>query len=434
MTPQIATVLIIIAVMTISFFTELLPLGFTALMVPVLLEGTGILNASQAWAGFSNTTVISWIGLFIIGAVFAKTSFTYRIKMFVKRNTNGNPVKVMVMILAACTIMGLMTTATSTIAALTPILFEICDETGLDRKRVFKSAADVSTWACVQMLPISSSLSYFLLFNQYLEGAGTDLRYGLLDMTWIKLPMWIVLVAYYIWASRKLKVDPQEISAAGAGRTGTENVQKMTSYTPAQEKMAVFIFVANVILMVVVSFTGTIPAYLVSTAFAALAVGLKLISQKDALNSVNWGTIFLIAGTLPLSTAINVSGTGEWIAGLMQGAFPDLSNPVVLATLFCVVCAITTQFMNNTAVWAIFAPIAASMAINLNMDPRLVVAGVACGALICFATPMAATAGGYVYGVCDFKMKEFVKLGWMPWVLMILAFVIWAPMVLNFIY
>ena len=115
MTPQIATVLIIIAVMTISFFTEILPLGFTALMVPVLLEGTGILNASQAWAGFSNTTVISWIGLFIIGAVFAKTSFTYRIKMFVKRNTNGNPVKVMVMILAACTIMGLMTTATSTI-------------------------------------------------------------------------------------------------------------------------------------------------------------------------------------------------------------------------------------------------------------------------------------------------------------------------------
>ena len=246
--------------------------------------------------------------------------------------------------------------------------------------------------------------------------------------------MWIVLVVYYIWASRKLKVSSREISAVGNGHAETDDAQKMTSYTPSQEKMAVFIFVANVILMVFVSFTGIIPAYLVSTAFAALAVGLKLISQKDALSSVNWGTIFLIAGTLPLSTAINVSGTGEWIAGLMQSAFPDLSNPVILATVFCVVCAITTQFMNNTAVWAIFAPIAASMAINLNMDPRLVVAGVACGALICFATPMAATAGGYVYGVCDFKMKEFVKLGWLPCVLMILAFVIWAPMVLNFIY
>lgn len=48
MTIQIFTVLIIIALMTVSFFTEILPLGFTALMVPVLLQGTGILNASQA--------------------------------------------------------------------------------------------------------------------------------------------------------------------------------------------------------------------------------------------------------------------------------------------------------------------------------------------------------------------------------------------------
>ena len=84
MTIQIFTVLIIIALMTVSFFTEILPLGFTALMVPVLLQGTGILNASQAWSGFSNATVITWIGMFIIGSVFAKTSFTYRIKNFVK--------------------------------------------------------------------------------------------------------------------------------------------------------------------------------------------------------------------------------------------------------------------------------------------------------------------------------------------------------------
>ena len=69
MTIQIFTVLIIIALMTVSFFTEILPLGFTALMVPVLLQGTGILNASQAWSGFSNATVITWIGMFIIGCV-----------------------------------------------------------------------------------------------------------------------------------------------------------------------------------------------------------------------------------------------------------------------------------------------------------------------------------------------------------------------------
>ena len=191
----------------------------------------------------------------------------------------------------------------------------------LENEFQFKSIADVSTWACVQVLPIGSSLSYFLLFNQYLESAGTELRYGLLDMTWIKLPMWVVLVAYYIFASRKLKVSS---TVAGAVKTEAA-AEKKASYTPAQEKLAVFIFVANVILMVVASFTKIVPVYLVSTTFTALAVGLHLISEKEALHSVSWSVIFLVAGTLPLSTAINVSGTGEWVANFMQTSFPAFS-------------------------------------------------------------------------------------------------------------
>ncbi len=431
MTIQIFTVLIIIALMTVSFFTEILPLGFTALMVPVLLQGTGILNASQAWSGFSNATVITWIGMFIIGSVFAKTSFTYRIKNFVKTHSGNSQTRVIIMILIACTIMGLMTTAAATLAALTPIINEICDDNDLDRKRVFKSVADVSTWACVQMLPIGTSLSYFILFNEYLETSGTDLRYGLLDMTWIKLPMWIIIVAYYIFAARKMGTKNSNGSIAKKQKIVSE---VKSSYTPAQEKMAVFVFTANTVLMVIASFTKIVPVYLVSTTFAALAVGLRLVTEKEALSSVSWNIIFLVAGSLPLSTAINVSGTGTWVSNIIQNSFPSLTNPVILATAFCIVSMICTQFMNNTAVWAVFSPIAAVMAINLNMDPRLVVAGVACGALICFATPMAAVAGAYAYGICDFNMKEYIKLGWVPCILMMAVFVIWAPIILNIIY
>lgn len=434
MTLPIITTLVVIVLMTISFLTELLPLGFTALMVPVLLQGTGLLTGKEAWAGFSNSTVITWIGLFIIGGVFAKTSFTNKIKCFVRNHTGGNPIKIMVIILASCTIMGLMTTATATLAAVTPILMEICDDTGLDKKRVFKSVADVSTWACVQMLPIGSSLSYFLLFNQYLEGAGATVRYGLLDMTWIKFPMWLVLVAYYLFISRHFGKKAGTEERKEAEEAAAPKNDKLSQLTPVQEKWAVFIFIANMIFMIVASITKLVPVYLISTSFASLAVGLKLISQKEALNSVSWSVIFLVAGTLPLSTAINKSGTGRWIAHLMATTFPSLNNAVLLATVFCIVTMLAAQFMSNTAVWAVFAPIAANMALNMGMDPRLTVSGVACGALICFATPMAATAGGYTYGICNFSMKEFFKIGWLPCVLMTLAFVLWAPIVLRLIY
>lgn len=431
MTTQIATVLAIIVIMSLSFFTEILPLAFTALMVPVALQATGILPASSAWAGFSNTTIITWFGLFIMGAVLAKTSFTYRIKMYVTKHAQGNPVKIMLMILLPCTLMGVMTSATSTIAVLTPILMEICDETGMDPKRVFKPVADVGTWGAVQMLPVGGSLSSFILFNTYLENAGTDLRFQLLDFTWIKFPMWLALLAYYIFINRNVEL---KTASTSKNITKEQNLEKMTSYTPAQEKIAVFIFFANVFLMVVASFTNILPVYLVSTFFAALAVGLKLIPEKEALSSISWSTIFLVAGTLPLSSAITASGTGEWLSGLLQSAFPSLGNPVVLATAFCIISMITTQFMSNTAVWAIMCPIAASMAVTMNMDPRLAVAGVSCGAIICFATPMAAPACGYAYGISKFNMKEYIKMGWFPCVLLTVFFMIWAPIILNILY
>ncbi len=435
MTPEIATVLIIILVMTISFFTELLPLGFTALMVPVLLQGTGILSASQAWSGFSNATVITWIGMFIIGSMFAKTSFTYRIKVFVKHHSGDNPVKVMILILLACTVMGLMTTAAATLAALTPIIREICDDSGLDQKRVFKSVADVSTWACVQMLPIGSSLSYFILFNQYLESAGTDLRYGLFDMTWIKLPMWFVLVAYYILASRRFSVSTKYATAAKTA--GTQIMEKSITaspYTPVQEKLAIFIFTANVILMVIASFTNIVPVYLVSTTSASLAVGLRLLSEKEAFQSVSWNVIFLVAGSLPLSDAINFLRHRRMGFQYCSECFSDASKSGYpgYCILYCLydchsiyeqhgclgcICSHSCQYGNQHEYGS--TPCRSRCSLR-GFD------------LLCYANGRRSRCLCLRY--LQFQHERFYPARLAPRVLMTIAFVIWAPIILNFIY
>ena len=433
MTAEIATVLFIIVIMSISFFTEILPLAFTAFMVPVLLQVTGILTAAQAWSGFSNTTVITFISMFIISGVFAKTSVTYRVKMYVKKHSNNSPTRVTIMILIACSILSILTSASSTLAALTPLVMEICKDNNLDEKRVFKSIADVTTWAAVQMLPLGSSLSYFILFNQYLEASGTSLRYGLLDMTWVKLPMWFVLLGYYILISRRFNKNLPGTDHCLAP-VQDDNEKFIPVYTSKQETLATIIFFGNMALMIIASFTQIVPAYLICVAFACLSVGLNLISDKDAFKSVSWTVIFMVAGSLPLATAMNVSGAGKWIAALVQETFPILTTPVLLASAFCAITMLCTQFMHNTAVWSVFSPIAAVMAIDMGMDPRLVVAGVACGAIISFGTPMAQVASAYTYGICNFNMKEFIKLGWVPCVLMTIAFFIWAPIVFKLMY
>ena len=406
MTTQVAMLLAILAAMSVSFFAELLPISFTALMVPVLLQATGILKPAEAWAGFSNTTIITWYGLFVIGGAFTKTSFTKKIRDFVNRNAKGSSLRVTLIVLIACSVIGIMTSAGGTIALLSPLLLEICKDTGMDPKKLFKPTA----W-----------------FNSYLEQVGTDLRYGLFDFTFIKFPMWLVLVAYYLFMSRGQKLKDASIAAIAED-------DKPARYTPEQEKVIVGIFFLNVILMVIASMTKIIAPYLVSLFFAAVIVGRGYLSEKEAFQSISWQTVFLVAGTLPLATAINSSGMSDWIVSLVQAAFPSMTNPVVLATAFAVLSMVVTQFMSNLAVWAVFGPIAASMAVSLGMDPRLVLAGVSVGSIICFATPMAAPAPAYAYSAAGFTMKEYIKMGWFPCVLMTIVFVLWAPLVLNWLY
>ena len=210
--------------------------------------------------------------------------------------------------------------------------------------------------------------------------------------------------------------------------------KKPARYTPKQEKIIVTIFFANVTLMVIASMTKIVEPYLVSLFFAAVIMGLGYLNEKEAFQSISWQTVFLVAGTLPLATAINSSGMAKWMTDIVQTMFPSMTNPVALATAFAVISMIVTQFMSNLAVWAVFGPIAASMAVSLGMDPRLVLAGVSVGSIICFATPMAAPAPAYAYSAAGFTMKEYIKMGWFPCVLMTVVFVFWAPLVLNWLY
>ena len=47
---------------------------------------------------------------------------------------------------------------------------------------------------------------------------------------------------------------------------------------------------------------------------------------------------------------------------------------------------------------------------------------------------MAAPAPAYAYSAAGFTMKEYIKMGWFPCVLMTVVFVLWAPLVLNWLY
>ena len=144
---------------------------------------------------------------------------------------------------------------------------------------------------------------------------------------------------------------------------------------------------------------------------ALVCVLTGCLTEKQAYASIDWVTIFLFAGMMPVSTAIDKTGAGkliaDWTVGLMGGS---PSPMIVTAVLFALSCTLT-QFMSNTASAALLCPIGISIAQALNADPKAVVMAITVAASCAFATPVGTPPNTLVLGPGGYKFADYVKCG-----------------------
>ena len=154
---------------------------------------------------------------------------------------------------------------------------------------------------------------------------------------------------------------------------------------------------------------------------AVLLLLTGVISEKDALKSIDLKTIFLFGGTLSLAKALETTGAGKLIADRVIGALGENPSPVVFTFAVFILCCIMTNFMSNTATTAMMAPICVSIAQGMGADPRAVLMACVIGGSCAYATPIGMPANTMVVGADNYKFMNYVKAG-MP--LIVIATVI----------
>ena len=154
---------------------------------------------------------------------------------------------------------------------------------------------------------------------------------------------------------------------------------------------------------------------------AVLLLLTGVISEKDALKSIDLKTIFLFGGTLSLAKALETTGAGKLIADRVIGALGENPSPVVFTFAVFILCCIMTNFMSNTATTAMMAPICVSIAQGMGADPRAVLMACVIGGSCAYATPICMPANTMVVGAGNYKFMNYVKAG-MP--LIVIATVI----------
>jgi di/tricarboxylate transporter len=162
--------------------------------------------------------------------------------------------------------------------------------------------------------------------------------------------------------------------------------------------------------MVVLLATGVVEPVVAALLGAGAMILSGALTVQQAYRRISWTTVLLVAGIIPLSTAIRTSGAGESIASVLIGAVGDAPPVVLLAALFALT-ATFGQLISNTATALIVIPIAVSAASQLGVSARPVLMCVLVASAAAFLTPVATPANMMVMGPAGYRFGDYWKLG-----------------------
>ncbi|RJE88983.1 SLC13 family permease [Paenibacillus sp. 1011MAR3C5] len=164
-------------------------------------------------------------------------------------------------------------------------------------------------------------------------------------------------------------------------------------------------------LMVALMIADLFPAVISVMIAAVLMVATGCLRNMDAAyKTVNWESVVLIGGMIPMSVAIEKTGAAALIS---QGLVDSLGSAGPLALLAGIYFATSslTLFISNTACAVLFAPIALAAAVQLGVNPLPFLFAVALASSICFAVPFSTPPNALVMSAGRYTFMDYVKVG-----------------------
>ena len=424
MDPAIIT-LCVLAVAAFLFVTELIPLAVTAMAACTALGILGVLPAKQVYAGLSNSTVVLFGGMFVIGAAMFKTGLAEAVGLWVVNKAGTGEVKLMGAVMLVTIILSSVSSNTGTVACLMPVIIGIAQAANIPAsKELMPLAVAANVGGTITMIGTPPNV----IVTGALSAAGLP-SFGFFEFALIGVPLSVIVLAYMLTIGRKT------IPIKNAGAMDEEAVKAAKEEAGASDddapKSKTKMWISGLILLGVVAAMAlnlkTVPLQTAAVTGAILCVITGCLKEKEAYAGIDWVTIFLFAGMLSVATAMDKTGAGKLIADTVVGMMGEHPNPIILCAVLYLISNVLTQFMSNTASAALLAPIGISIAQSIGADPKPVLMSIGIAASMAFATPMATPPNTLVLGPGGFSFNDYVKVGVPLCIITFIASVIIIP-------
>lgn len=379
MSPTTITLLFLVFAI-VSFILEKIPLGLTATIVALGLNLTGVLDISKTFAGYVNSNVILCVGMFVVGQALFETGMANKIGGLVTRFAKTERMLIIAIMVIVGGMSGFLSN-TGTAAVLIPVVCGIADESGFSRSRLLMPL--VFAAALGGNISIIGAPGNLMGVNA-LQEIGEETSFFMYAP--VGIPMLIAGILYMAFIGYRFMPD-----TSGAKLENVESSKDFDNIPKWKQYTSLVILIICILAMIFEKQIG-IKLQVTACVAACVLVLTGVVTEKEALQSIDLKVVLLFGGSLALASALDSTGG----------------------------CALT-NFMSNTATTALMVPIASSLAASLGADPRSMIIATVIACSCAYATPIGMPANTMVVGLGGYKFKDYVKAG-LP--LILISFVI----------
>lgn len=392
--PHVYIVFGVLFIAAVLFFTEWIPLAVTSILVPCALSTLGVITVKEAWVSFGDTSILTIVGLFMLGEATFATGFAQRVATWVISRAGASETRILVFSIILIAFMSAFLNNAGVTAITLPMIISIARKAHLSPSRILLPTAYAASFGgCISLVGQAPSMVANGILAKMAPEYG---QFAFFEFAWYGLPLTVVAVILFALFPRFL-VPPAR-----------EDVAELKEVEIPEGGIHMWIAGGIYFLVIICMATGLVPLTSAAMMGAMLCILTRCMSLKQAQDGIDWTTVWLFAGMLSMSFAMNKSGAAQMIADFVVGYFSD---PYILFGVLMLVTGVLTNIMSNTATTAIMVPLVIPIALGMHMSPLPFVMGIAMSAASCFMTPIATPSNTLVLRPGNYTFMDYIRYG-----------------------
>jgi len=162
---------------------------------------------------------------------------------------------------------------------------------------------------------------------------------------------------------------------------------------------------------------------------AVIMVLIRTLSMDQAYRAIDWRSLFLVAGMLPVGVALNKTGASTMFANSILSSFGGAGHLALLAGFVLLTVALT-QVVNGAAAVTVVAPIAIIAAQQVGMEPRSMAMAVALASSMAFMSPLGHSVNVMVMGAGGYTFSDYARVGIPLTILLVIILLVILPLIM----